>query len=111
MEIAEERAGNVLIVAFKGRLDASSSSVAEKRLLDRIAAGEHRLVIDLADLDYVSSVGLRVLLLAAKRIKAVQGQIAVCALKPTIATIFDIAGFATLFRIHATREEAVCDLS
>jgi len=111
MEIVEEKAGDVLIVTLKGRLDASSSKGAEKQILDRIGAGEHRLVIDLAELDYLSSVGLRVLLLAAKRMKAVQGQLAVCTLKPEVATIFDIAGFTAIFRILATRDEAVRELS
>jgi len=111
MEIVEEKAGDVLIVTLKGRLDTNSSKEAEKQILDRIGAGEHRLVIDLAELDYLSSVGLRVLLLAAKRMKAVQGQLAVCTLKPEVATIFDIAGFAAIFRILATRDEAVRELS
>jgi anti-anti-sigma factor len=111
MEIAEEQAGNVLIVALRGRLDAGSSAEAERQILDWIGAGAHRLVIDLAELDYISSVGLRALLLAAKRIRAVQGRFAVCALKPEVETIFEIAGFTTIMRILATRDEAARELS
>ncbi len=111
MEIVEEKTGNVLIVALKGRLDAGSSGEIEKQILDRIASGEHRLVIDLAQLRSISGAGLRALLLATKRIEAVQGQLAVCELRPEVATSFDIAGFATILRILATRDEAVRELS
>jgi stage II sporulation protein AA (anti-sigma F factor antagonist) len=111
MEIAEERAGDALIVAVKGRLDATSAGEAERTILERITSGAHRLVIDLAELDYISSVGLRALLLAAKRIGSVEGRLAVCALKPEIASVFEIAGFPAILRIVATRDEALQEVS
>jgi anti-anti-sigma factor len=107
MEIAQEKSGEVLVVAFVGRLDAAGARPAEARLLEAIEAGERRLVLDLQGLEYVSSVGLRSLMTAAKRMKAVDGKIVVCALKPVIEQVFEIAGFDRLFPRYASRAEAV----
>jgi anti-anti-sigma factor len=107
MQISEEKLGMVLAVALQGRLDAATSKGVEDRLLSLIESGESRLVVDLAKLDYISSVGLRVLMLAAKRLRAAEGAIAVCALQPSVAQVFEIAGFTTIFRIFPNRGAAV----
>jgi stage II sporulation protein AA (anti-sigma F factor antagonist) len=107
MEIVEEKLGTVLAVALRGRLDAQTSKAVEDRLLSLIESGEVRLVVDLEQLHYISSVGLRVLLLAAKRLRTANGAIAVCALQPTVQQVFEIAGFTGIFRIFPTRDAAV----
>jgi len=112
MDISEEKTdGGVMAVGLKGRLDALSAKTVEEKLLRMITAGETRMVIDLGGVGYVSSIGLRVLLIAAKRLKTAKGQIAICAMQPPIKKVFDIAGFTALFKIFATREEAVKALS
>jgi anti-anti-sigma factor len=111
MDISEDKTGEVMAVGLKGRLDALSAKAVEERLLRLISAGETRLVIDLGEVGYISSIGLRVLLIAAKRLKTVKGQIAICAMQPPIKKVFDIAGFTALFKIFATREDAVQALS
>jgi anti-sigma B factor antagonist len=111
MDISEEKTDGVMTVGLKGRLDALSAKTVEERLLRLITAGETRLVIDLGEVGYISSIGLRVLLIAAKRLKTAKGQIGICAMQPPIKKVFDIAGFTALFKIFATREEAVQALS
>lgn len=110
MEITEEKTGNVLTVALDGRLDANTAKNVEERILKRIEEGHRQLVVDLARLDYISSVGLRVLMLAAKRLKGGNGSAVVCSLQPSIRQVFEIAGFHTLFRIYDSRAEAVRQL-
>ena len=107
MEIVEEKLGFVMALALRGRLDATSSKAFEDRLLALIDAGESRLILDLEQLAYVSSVGLRVLILAAKRLKTTNGAIVVCSLQPTIQQVFEIAGFTTLFAVYGTRDDAL----
>ena len=111
MDITTEQAGTVVTVALSGRLDAATSKSVEEHLLDAIAKGAQGLVIDLQRLDYISSVGLRVFIVAGKRMKATNGRLVVCALKPEIAQVFTIAGFMNLFPIFGTRSEAVSHFS
>lgn len=100
MEVVEETVGEVLVIRPVGRLDGSSSPDFEKRLLGHIEGGRHRLVLDLAQLDYVSSAGLRVMLLAAKKTAAAKGSVALCGLKDRIREVLEISGFTSLFKIH-----------
>lgn len=107
MEIFEEKSGDVITFALKGRLDAASSKSTEERILKKIEEGERRLVIDMAEIGYISSVGLRVLMVVAKRLKGLGGKVAICALQPTVKQVFEIAGFLTLFPVFDTREQAL----
>src|SRR6185369_7146154 len=66
MEIAEERIGDVLVLRPAGRLDGNSAAHFERALLAQIDSRPARLVLDLAELEYVSSAGLRAILLAVK---------------------------------------------
>jgi anti-sigma B factor antagonist len=107
MDITEEKRGEVMLLGIKGRLDTSTASRLEEKLLALINGGERRLTLDCSQLDYISSAGLRVLLLAVKRMKEVNGKIVLCALKDQIKEVFDIAGFSSLFPSFATQEEAL----
>jgi anti-anti-sigma factor len=110
MEITQEKIGTITTVTLKGRMDAGTSKSVEDHLLKLIDGGEHRLVVDFAQLDYISSVGLRVLILASKKVKPLQGSIVVCALQPTIKQVFEVAGFTTIFKVYPTRDDAVAGL-
>ncbi len=108
MEILETKIdNNVLLLAFKGRLDANSSNAAQDQVLAAIDRGEIRLLADLARLEYISSAGLRIFMMAAKRLKPLGGKVVLCSLSEPIKEIFEIAGFVSLFPIHPERDEAV----
>jgi anti-anti-sigma factor len=111
MEIREEREAGVLIVAPVGRLDTTTSTDLENRLLRLLNEGERRLVLDLVGIEYVSSAGLRVLLLVAKRLKAAEGDLVLCRLSPAVRQVFELAGFVSLFRLEASREQALVRLA
>jgi anti-anti-sigma factor len=107
MDIVVNKEGVVTTISLKGRLDALTSKQAEEQLLQIVETGERLLVMDLGELSYISSVGLRVLMLLAKRLKTVQGRVVVCSLQESIQQVFEIAGFTTIFGIYASRDEAV----
>lgn len=107
MEITEERRNGLVILSVQGRLDASNAGVLESKFLTLIAGGDRRFVLDGARLDYISSAGLRVLLVARKRLGPSDGVIVLCALKEQIKEIFDIAGFSSIFSIYGTQDEAL----
>ncbi len=111
MEITQEKAENVNIVALKGRLDAGTSGSLEEALTALVDAGEAKALVDCRELDYISSAGLRVLLAAAKQFKKLNGSIALSALNPNVKQVFEISGFTSIFPIYATREEATDALS
>ena len=111
MEIFEERRDGVFVVAPTGRLDTTTSPDLEGRLLGILERGEHRVLVDLAGIEYVSSAGLRVLLLLAKRLKVARGDLVLCGLGPSVRQVFELAGFVALFRLEATRDEALKHLA
>ena len=112
MEITESKQGQVVTLALKGRLDTSTSKLLEETLLDLInQKQEHRFVIDCQHLDYISSAGLRVLLVAAKIIKPENGKIVLSALKAHLKEIFEITGFQGIFPIFPDQEEARTSIS
>ena len=106
MEITERKVGDVCVVGITGRLDSGTSESFAQRLHHLIDGGERRLVIDGETLEYISSTGLRVLLVAAKRLKAVDGKIVLSSLKPHILEVFEIAGFKSIFPIYGSADQA-----
>jgi anti-anti-sigma factor len=110
MDIQNHKTGAVIVVALKGRMDAGTSKAVEDHLLKLIEGGERKLVVDFAQLDYISSVGLRVLILAQKKSKPLGGIVGVCSLQPAIKQVFDVAGFTQLFKVFPSRDEAVAGM-
>ena len=111
MEIREDRAGGVLVVAPVGRIDSNTSDAFEKALLEHIAGGQKDVVIDLLGVEYISSAGLRVLLLAANKLRPLSGKLALCSLAKSVREVFELAGLTAVFTIDASRELALARLA
>ena len=107
MNIKEERKGKVMVLVIEGRLDSSTSGDLEKKLLPMIEAGDKNLVLDFAAMDYISSAGLRVLLMAAKMVGKQGGKVVLASLNANVKEVFDIAGFTSIFTITSSGEEAM----
>ncbi len=107
MEITHTKKSDIVIVKLIGRLDALSSDSFEKELLDLMEKDEKKFVIDFAQLDFISSSGLRVLMIPGKKLTGVGGKVVLCALKGPVREVFDIAGFTVLFNIFPSLEEAM----
>jgi len=100
MEVEIGQAGGVTVLTPKGRLDSASSPDLEQRLLGLVGTPGAAVALDCRELAYVSSAGLRVLLMAAKKARAAGARIALAALQPSVRQVFDISGFSALFEIH-----------
>jgi anti-anti-sigma factor len=109
MEIDEEIHGDVTILMVSGRIDAAAARELEAQLKDAIAEGAAKLLLDLGEVSYISSPGLRALLIAAKAAKAAGSLYALCALRPEVREIFDMSGFDRI-RILPDRETALTEL-
>jgi anti-anti-sigma factor len=107
MMLEQQTRDGVLILRPVGRLDSASSPELERVVTEQIEAGTRRLVFDLADMDYVSSAGLRVILLAGKKLRAAQGKLALAGMRDMVKDVFEMSGFLTLFAVTPTVDEAI----
>jgi anti-anti-sigma factor len=114
MELAAKRFADTVALYATGRIDhatADSFKAALAPYLAAVAAGRDRAVIDLAGVEYISSVGLRVLMLASKQVKAQGGALAVADLQPVVREIFEISRFNLVLEVFPTLREALAMLS
>ena len=95
------------ILQVSGRIDPSTSNQLEEEINSVLSAGQSKLVLNLSEVDFISSTGLRIFLSALKKVKAQNGDVKICCMNSNIEKIFKIAGFVSLFDILPTEEEAV----
>jgi anti-anti-sigma factor len=107
MELKEQKSDQCVIIGINGRLDTTNYSILEKKLMDMIDNRQDRILVDCSHMDYVSSSGLRILLMALKKISLTKGKFVLCSLQENIKEIFEISGFTSIFEIHPTQEEAL----
>jgi len=107
MELMKRKEKNVTVIQVKGRLDAGSSPELEKEIDGLVAAGEKILLLDLAELNYISSAGLRVILVGAKKLKTKGGSLSVSSLVSVVKEVFDISGFSTILPIFGSAAEGL----
>jgi len=105
MNIKKERIGNFTVLIIKGRVDTIHSSALEAEVNDLFDSGENNLIFNCSGMDYISSSGLRVFLVAQKKAISINGKLYLSNMQPAIQEIFRISGFSNLFRIFDTQEE------
>ncbi len=106
MDITEQKSAGVVTLRLSGRLDTTTAPAFEDKILGGIASGERYVVIDLAQLDYISSAGLRVIALAGKRLSAANGKLVLCSLKDRVREVFEVAGFSSIVSIYGSHDDA-----
>ncbi len=104
--IETERDGPVLSVKLQGRLDGSSSNELFGGVEAAIDDDDSAVVIDMAQLAYISSAGLRVLLMLSRMLEERNVRFAVCSLSKQISEVFDITGFDKVIAVHPSPEQA-----
>ncbi len=107
VELKEELEGEILFLRIKGRLDAISSPAAEKKILDLITNGQHHILLDFSEVDYLSSAGMRLLLRTSKKLKSVSGKLIVCAVSPNVMDVLRMSGFDHVIELAPSKEEAL----
>lgn len=110
MEINEDTVAGHTVVSLAGQIDSTASQEFEEELVAIIDRGTHTLIVDFLNVKFISSAGLRVLLLAAKKVKPYGGKIVLCNLAKDVKEVFDISGFSSIFTIYDNTEEAVKNL-
>ncbi|MBE7374435.1 STAS domain-containing protein [Pseudomonas lopnurensis] len=110
MNITETLEGSTLILALHGRLDSTTAKSLEDVLPERMQVSP-ALIVDLAEIQYVSSAGLRVILKAAKVAKSSGNRLVLAGLAPQVHEVFQVSGFTALFNIQEDRSQALAALA
>jgi anti-sigma B factor antagonist len=99
--------GDLSVLSLDGYLDAHTAPHFERAIQDEIDAGRVRLVVDGAQLKYISSAGLGVFMSFIEEVREKGGDIKICSLVPKVRQIFDILGFQAIYDMVESRDEAV----
>jgi anti-anti-sigma factor len=107
MNIVITEEGLVSVVSVSGRMDATTSADFDKAAKDLLAENRAKILVDLSGLEFVSSAGLRVLLILGKACQTQNKSLAFCGLNPMVQEIFSISSFDSIFKIYADKGAAL----
>ena len=110
MEINTERTNGVLVINAEGRIDGSNSAQFLESIQAVVGDDDSGVVLDLGGINYISSAGLRVILLLAKELRQKQTGFGVCSLSSSVKEIFTISGFDQIIAIFDSGADAVSSL-
>lgn len=111
MDLQTRSENNAVVVTISGRLDAVTAPDYEKSIRELIDGGNICIVVDFDQLDYISSAGLRGLLLMAKLLNAKGGRACLANVKGNVRSVFDMCGFNTVFKMENSVAEALAVLA
>ncbi len=110
MDVTTERQDGVLYAWVGGRIDGSTAAELEETVRTAIEDSDRAVIMDFGDLTYISSAGLRAILLIAKSLGKQNAKFALCSLPDPIREVFEISGFHKIIAIHPSRAEALAAL-
>jgi len=110
MEVKSQLKDKVNVIQIIGDLDSNSAPAAEAEMAKHIVAG-CCIVLDFSGLHYISSAGLRVLLMIGKQLKTAGGRWAFCGLSEETADIMEMTGFSGFFTMYPDLKTALSNLS
>ncbi|MEJ1958357.1 MAG: STAS domain-containing protein [Nitrosomonadales bacterium] len=102
--------GNIVILAPQGRIDHASANAFSLALAPHLAECKSdgtALVLDFSRIEYISSIGLRALMLASRQVSSQTGSIAIAALTPMVRDVFEISRFNLVFKVFDTVDIAI----
>ena len=107
MTIAIEPTDKAHIIALQGQVNSSNATTVEAEVLAVVTQGAKSVLLNMTELSYISSAGLRVVLVLAKRLKQAGGKLVIYGMQPHVHEVFDISGFLAILNVTATRAEAL----
>lgn len=107
IDILGEKKGSVRILCFKGRLDALTSPEVERKVFEIIEGGEHKVLLNFEEVEYISSAGMRMLLSTAKKLKTFSGKLVLCNINGAVLDVLKLSGFDHVLDHAKTEEDAL----
>ena len=111
MEISAERESGAVIARPNGRIDSSNSREFHSSLEAAIAKDDPAVVLDFEDVSYISSAGMRAILLTAKSLQSSDVKFVLCSMNASVRAVFKISGFDKIIPIHSSRSGALAAVS
>jgi anti-sigma B factor antagonist/stage II sporulation protein AA (anti-sigma F factor antagonist) len=111
MEVREARFDGSIILSPSGRIDLTNAEGFKELLLQAVAAARETLVLDLSEVDYISSAGLRSIMIASKTGKPNGITLGIASMRPVVKEIFSISRFDLVFPCFETTRDALAQLS
>lgn len=108
--IEAEQVGDIVVLRPVGRIDSNNAAQAEEIVIGHVQGGAQRLLLDMGELEYISSAGLRVLLVTAKKLKQSGGRFALCNLRANVHEVLEVSGFLAILAVSDSREAAIASL-
>ena len=110
MEIKSEVVSGVGVISPSGRIDSSTAPELQAALESAFEEST-KLLLDFSDVPYISSAGLRVVLIGAKTAKSKSGDFKLCCLSESVQEVFELSGFASILKIDDSRDTAIQSIS
>lgn len=111
MEIRASEQAGIALLEPAGSIDTRSALEFERKARELLEGGARLCAIDFANVELITSAGIRVLMMLAKRLQGIEGDLVLCALNDQVKTVFEIAGLTGQFRIVSSRQDALALLS
>ena len=111
MEINKEQVGDAYVVSPTGRLDGIYSTAFAKEVGELIGGTNPKILIDFAEIDFVTSAGIRAVLLLMKKAKASGAAFALCGVNDQVRDVLDATGLQPIIPIYAGRSEGLAALN
>lgn len=111
LSIEDQKENGIWVCTLEGRLDGNTSEKADQHLSDLATKEEvSDIILDLSSLEYLSSAGLRVFLMSAKRAKGKNHQVVLAAPNDSVKQVLTISGFSSILQIFPDRSSAATAL-
>lgn len=107
MRIDGVKSGKALVVHMRGRLDAVGAPEFEKKCLELVDTGECIVILSFKEVEFISTMGLRSVLILGKRIKAENGTMLLCEMNKMVSGVFDSSGFSSIMSIYNSLDNAL----
>lgn len=111
MNISAQQQGKLWVITIQGRLDTIGAPEFDREMAQYLEQPAEGYLLDLSGMEYISSAGLRSLLVVAKRLGNTGQKLVLCGLNELANEVFDISGFKTLFTICQDREQGLAQMA
>jgi len=107
MTLSEEKNGKVFVLGLGGKFDFEGAKVFGERITQILQGGERYILLDFADVTYISSAGLRGLVQAGKQLAGSGGMMVLAGVTEPVRKVFQICSLDSFFTIRPTKEESL----